>query len=63
MARDYLSPSQGAGLRPLKNSTTPEQHGEMKNPPRMAAWGGFTNGSKAKLGLNQMNIKKPGFEK
>lgn len=63
MGKDYLSPSQGAGLRPLKNSTEPEQHGEMKNPPRMAAWGGFTNASKSQLSRNKITIKRPGFEK
>lgn len=63
MGKEYLSPSKGSGLRPLKNSTTPEQHGEMKNPPRMAAFGGFTNGSKSKLSHNKLDIKKPGFEK
>lgn len=63
MSKDYLSPSTGAGLRKLKNSTTPEQNGEMKNPPRMAAWGGFTTGSKSQLQNNKITLRRPGFEK
>ena len=64
MARkDYLSPSQGAGLRPLRNSTGPERHGEMVNPPRMAKMGGFTRGSKAQLQEGKLKVKRPGFEK
>ena len=62
--RDYLSPNTGSGLRaPYNNSTGPDRHGQMINPPRMAIWGGFTNTSKGGLSQNRLSIKRPGFEK
>jgi hypothetical protein len=64
MARDYLAPSTGPGLRaPFNNSTGPDKHGQVVNPPRMAIYGGFTNTRKGDMAINKLNIRKPGFEK
>jgi len=64
MARDYLAPNTGQGVRaPYNNSTGPDRNGQMVNPPRMATFGGFNSTSKGGFAMNRLNIRKPGFEK
>lgn len=62
--KEFLSPNIGSGLRPAyNNSTGPDRHGQMLNPPRMQIFGGFTNTSRPGLKSGFLPIRKPGFEK
>lgn len=61
MKGDYLSPSTGAGLRPIHDSSTgPMKHGEIVNPPRMAEYGGFRKLNPIGYFKNIMRLRKPG---
>ena len=61
-SRDYLSPMTGPGLRPaVVRGTGPSPHGRVVNPPRMAAFGGFTSPNvSGGPSTNMMGIRKPG---
>ena len=64
MARGYLSPNTGPGLRsPTTNSTGPDRHGQVVNPPRMARYGGLNNTRKLSSLTNAPTLRRPGFEK
>lgn len=58
---EYLAPKIGPGLRDWKqNSTGPEVHGRVVNPPRMAPLGGFSSTSKGTTYGTQMKLAKGG---
>ena len=64
MSREYLHPNTGPGPRaPWSNSTGPDRHGQMVNPPRMIIFGGFTSVRKGGMTSSALPIRRPGFEK
>lgn len=65
MARDYLSPNTGPGLRPaVVRGVGPSPHGRVVNAPRMAAFGGFTSPNvSGGPTQNLAQVRKPGGEK
>lgn len=59
---EYLAPKIGPGLRnPTANSTGPDTHGRVVNPPRMTGLGGLSSTGKAlKPSGMQMKLAKGG---